>query len=149
MASPMPLPPPVTKTARLARLGKCANPLAWSAGAGGKGLARWDMAGRSGGWLGGNTNKGRPHCASTRPPASRAAARGLAFRQPALAAAPGGSVGFQMQASFTLERRPHLVPVHARFLRNVAQGQHHAFFHVPETADIKVTALIAQQGGQV
>ena len=51
-------------------------------------------------------------------------------------------VGFEVQPAFALEARAQRVPIEARLLGRVAQGQHHALFHGFEAADVKAGVRI-------
>ena len=53
-----------------------------------------------------------------------------------------GLVGFEVQPAFALEARAQRVPIEARLLGYVAQGQHHALFHGLEAADVKAAVRI-------
>ena len=51
-------------------------------------------------------------------------------------------VGFEVQPALALEARAQRVPIEARLLGRVAQGQHHALFHGFEAADVKAGVRI-------
>ncbi len=59
-----------------------------------------------------------------------------------------GSVGFQMQPSVALERRPMGVPIEPGLHSNVAQREHHAFLHRLEAADVEIGVRIGDAAGR-
>ena len=59
------------------------------------------------------------------------------------------AVGFQMQPSVALERRPEGLPIEAGLQRDVAQREHHAFFHRLEAADVEIGVRIGDQRGEI
>gem|GEM_PF-3754725 len=58
-------------------------------------------------------------------------------------------VCFQVQSALAFHVRAHAVPGKTGLLRDIVQRQDHAFFHIPQAADVKVAIRVVDQTGQV
>src|ERR1700733_6693253 len=59
------------------------------------------------------------------------------------------SIRFQMQSPVLLERRPDGLPVEPGVDRDVAQREHHAFFHRLEAADVEIGVRIGDERREI
>jgi len=57
---------------------------------------------------------------------------------------PTRSVGLQVQASMALERRTNVAPVQSSLHGDIAQCEHHAFFHAFQATNIEIAVGIGQ-----